>query len=264
MKFLNREAAPISAELWTMIDTVMMDLLAKRLKIRSVVDFDDSYGFETDAVSTGRLKTLSDAGGVTLSVREPILMTEIRHDFSVPKRALEEMKRDMAEVDDSALRRAANTFADAENGLILEGVRADGLLPLLSQPPLEAKGAAGLMVAVARCQGMFSDEFVVGSFKLLVSNATFSMLVTESEGGETMKKKIENILGVDSILVSDAVGDDKALVIAQRGGDFIFYSGLDVQVGFDSQSEEELNLFLIESCAFRVVAPEAAIRINLP
>ncbi len=266
MKFLNREEAPISQEVWATLDTTMMELLAKRLKIRSVVDFKAGLGFETDAIPTGKLKTLSNKEGVSVAVREPVLMAEIRHDFSFSKKNLEELKRDIDDLDDSELRAAANAFAKVENSLILDGVKemkTKGLLESLSHKPLKAKGAKELMTAVARSQGMFNDEFVDGPFKLVVSDATFSMLVTESDGGVTMKKKIENILGVDSIIISNAVGDDKALVISQRSNDFIFYSGLDVALGFESEEKDKLNFFLIESCAFRIVSPEAAIQITL-
>ena len=266
MKFLNREEAPISQEIWNALDTTMIELLAKRLKIRSVVDFKAGLGFETDAVPTGKLKSLSKKEGVSVSVREPVLMTEIRHDFSFSKANLEDLKRDIEDLDDSELRAAANAFAGVENSLILNGLKeakTKGLWDSLSHKPLKAKGARELMAAVARSLGAFNEEFVDGPFKLVVSDATFSLLVTESEGGETMKKKIENILGAGSIVISNAVGDDKALVISQRGGDFLFYSGLDVALGYDSEEKEKLNFFLIESCAFRIIAPEAAIQISL-
>lgn len=266
MKFLNREKAPISQTMWDTIDDTMLELLAKRLKMRSVIDFNETNDFTTDAVATGRLKQLNGKKGTTLSVRQPILMTEVRHDFSISKANLEDMKRDIEDMDDSELRAAANAFAEAENSLILDGVKeagSKGLLASLEQKQLKAKGAKELMVAVAKSQEMFDDEFVDGEFKLVVSSATFSQLVVESEGGVTMKRKIENILGEGSIIVSKAMGDDKALIISQRGGDFVFYSGLDVQVGFESEEKDKLNFFMIESCAYRTIAPEAAIVVSL-
>ena len=266
MKFLNREEAPLSQEMWAMIDEHMMGLLAKRLKIRSVIDFDETHDFATDAVATGKLRVLPGVEGVRVGLREPIVMLELRHDFAIPKRTLDAMKRDVKDFDDTPLRAAANAFATAENGMILDGIdeaASPGLLASLTQKTLQAAGAKELMVAAARSLGMFNNEFVDGPFKILVSSATFAKLVTEAEGGETMKQKLDNIFGAGAIVVTDAVGDDKAMVISQRGGDFIFYSGLDVQIGYDSQSEDALNFFLIESGAFRVINPEAAVRIDL-
>lgn len=266
MKFLNREEAPLSQEMWALIDQTLMGLLAKRLKIRSVVDFDEGYDFTTDAVATGKVRALPSTMSVKIGLREPLPMMELRYDFSVPKSTLDAMKRDIEDFDDTPLRRAANAFGAAENGMILEGIDAaasPGLLGTLTQPALKASGARELMAAAARSLGMFNNEFVDGPFRLLVSSATFAQLVVEAEGGETMKQKIENIFGAGAVVITDAIGDDKALVISQRGGDFIFYSGLDVHVGYDSESEEALNFFLLESGAFRVINPEAAVRIDL-
>jgi uncharacterized linocin/CFP29 family protein len=266
MKFLNREAAPISQEMWGMIDENLMALLAKRLLLRSVVDFEEGYDFTTDAVATGNLRTVSESGGVRIGVREPILMAEVRHDFSIPKTTLEAMKRDIEDFDDTPMREAANAFGSAENGMILEGLEAlgtPGILGALTQKTLQATGAKELMVSAAKSLGMFNGEFVDGPFKILVSSATFAQLAVEAEAGETMKQKLENIFGAGALVITDAVGDDKALVISQRGGDFVFYSGLDVHVGFESESADALNFFLIESGAFRVINPEAAVRIDL-
>lgn len=266
MKFLNREEAPLSQAMWDLIDTSMMEMLAKRLILRSVVDFADGYDFTTDAVATGSVRKVLEEEGVCVGVREPLVMSEIRYDFSLPKTILEAMKRDIEDYDDAPLRQAANAFGTVENALILDGLEAagyPGMLASLTQPTLEAKGAKGLMEAAARSLGMFNAEFVDGPFKLVVSGATFAKLVTETEGGETMKQKIDNIFGAGAVVISEAIGDDKALVVSQRGGDFVFYSGLDVQVGFDSEDETSLKFFLLETAAFRVIAPEAAVRITL-
>jgi len=266
MKFLNREEAPLSQEMWGVIDAAVMGMLAKRLKVRSVVDFDAGYDFTTDAVATGSVRKVFEEEGMCIGVREPIPMTEIRYDFSIPKTTLDAMKRDIEDYDDTPLRAAANAFGSAENGMILDGLSATGsrgLLDSLTQKVLKASGARELMVSAARSLGMFNSEFVDGPFNILVSGTTFAQLVVEAEGGETMKQKLENIFGAGVLVIAEAVGDDKALVISQRGGDFIFYSGLDVQVGFDSESADALNFFLIESAAFRVINPEAAVRIDL-
>lgn len=266
MNILNREEAPLSTAMWGMIDTTMMDLLAKRLTMRSVVDFDATPDFTTDAIATGSVRNVATEDGVRLSVREPIAMTEVRHDFSIPKTTLEAMKRDIEGFDDAPMREAANAFGAAENGMILDGLEVvgmPGMLGALSQEILSASGPKELMVAAAKSMGMFNAEFVDGPFKLLVSSATFAGLVMEAEGGETMKQKIENIFGAGAIVITEAVGDDKALIVSQRGGDFVYYSGLDVQVGYDSESDDALNFFLLETAAFRIIGPEAAVCIAL-
>jgi uncharacterized linocin/CFP29 family protein len=53
------------------------------------------------------------------------------------------------------------------------------------------------------------------------------------------------------------------MIISQRGGDFEFCSGLDLSIGFEKVNKESIELFLIETCALRILGPEAAVVFNL-
>jgi uncharacterized linocin/CFP29 family protein len=52
-----------------------------------------------------------------------------------------------------------------------------------------------------------------------------------------------------------------AVIVSLRGGDFLFESGQDIAVGYDSHDAESVQLYLVESFSFRAVTPEAAIHI---
>ncbi|MFP4486476.1 MAG: family 1 encapsulin nanocompartment shell protein [Campylobacterales bacterium] len=266
MEFLNREKAPISTEVWSVIDGELEELLAKRLKLRSVVDFDESFSFETDAIPTGKLAKISSKNGTTICAREPISMVEMRYDFDLPKTVIDEIKRGLEDFDNEVLQKAANEFAVAENSMILDGIKKaniTGLLESMEHKPIAASSSKEMLAATAKALEIFDDSFVEGGFKIVVSNQTFSKLVVETVGAMSVKHKIEQLLGQNSIIVSNAVGNDKALVISQRGGDYKFYSGFDVSVGFEKENKDSISLFLTQSAAFRVLSPEASIVINI-
>jgi uncharacterized linocin/CFP29 family protein len=63
--------------------------------------------------------------------------------------------------------------------------------------------------------------------------------------------------------VCESIGDDKILALSQRGGDFVLYNGLDVSIGFAEEKADSYALFIIESCTFRIINPEAALLITL-
>ena len=44
-----------------------------------------------------------------------------------------------------------------------------------------------------------------------------------------------------------------------RGGDFIFDSGEDLSIGYDSHDSEVVRLYLEESFSFHAATPEAAV-----
>ena len=50
-----------------------------------------------------------------------------------------------------------------------------------------------------------------------------------------------------------------AVVLTLRGGDFVFDSGQDLAIGYDSHDAENVHLYLQESFSFHVATPEAAV-----
>jgi uncharacterized linocin/CFP29 family protein len=59
-----------------------------------------------------------------------------------------------------------------------------------------------------------------------------------------------------------APGVDGAVVVSLRGGDFLFESGQDLSIGYQSHDADTVELYLEESFTFRVATPEAAIALT--
>jgi uncharacterized linocin/CFP29 family protein len=53
-----------------------------------------------------------------------------------------------------------------------------------------------------------------------------------------------------------------AVVLSLRGGDFVFESGQDLSIGYESHDSEEVRLYLEESFSFHVATPEAAVALK--
>jgi uncharacterized linocin/CFP29 family protein len=51
-------------------------------------------------------------------------------------------------------------------------------------------------------------------------------------------------------------------VLSTRGGDFLFESGQDVSIGYDSHDGDSIRLYLEESFSFHVATPEAAVALT--
>lgn len=265
MKILNRESSPIAPAIWSQIDTEFTTLLSQRLKLRGTVDF-TPVTFETDAIPTGNLTSLKSEGGLEVQMRVPLSMVEIRHEFELPKKVIEEFKRDKPDFDGAVFKKVANAFSNAENNVILSGLKEaniEGILANLSYKPIKAKDTKGLIDAVSSMLAAFASEFVGGPYKLILSTATLIKLVGESEGGVSVKERLESLLGKNFFVICEAIGNDKILAISQRGGDFAFYNGLDVSIGYVEEKKDSFTLFMMESCSFRVINPEAALLITL-
>jgi len=54
----------------------------------------------------------------------------------------------------------------------------------------------------------------------------------------------------------------RAVLLSLAGGDFVFDSGQDLSIGYDSHDGEEVHLYLEESFSFHVATPEAAVALK--
>ena len=266
MEILNRTNAPFSNAVWNVIDETMSEFLSKKLSLRTLIDFKNNYSFDTDAVFTKRIKKISSEKGVTISTREPIKMVEIKKIFSVSNETVDEIKRGIKDFKDDEFSSAANEFATIENNMILEGLNEAGFQGIInhsSVKSLDANSTKDILSCVAKSLGIFHNNFVDGEFKLVVSSATLTKLYTEFFDGISLKTKLDDILGQGNIVVNEDIGNNTAMIISQRGGDFEFCSGLDLSIGFEKVNKESIELFLIETCALRILGPEAAVVFNL-
>lgn len=266
MEILNRINAPFSNTVWGVIDETMSAFLSKRLNLRAIIDFKDNYSFETDAVFTKNIKEISSNKGLTISTREPIKMVEIKKTFTISNSVIDQIKRGVEEFEDKEFAAAANDFAAVENNMILQGLKEAGFTGIANHPELinmDVKSTKDILGSVAKSLGMFNKEFVGDGFKLVVSSDTLTKFYTEFFDGVSLKTKLEDILGTGNIVVNEDIGDNRAIIISQRGGDFEFCSGLDLSIGFEKANKNNVELFLIQTCALRVLSPEAAIVFNL-
>ncbi len=266
MEILNRANAPFGAGAWGIIDATLGEFLTKRLNLRSVVDFDGSYTYETDSIATKYSTEVSSKNGVSIATREPIKMVEIKKSFKLSKSVIEDIKKGIENFDDKELATAANEFSSVENNMILSGLKEaniEGITTNKDVKSIEVKSTKDILGAVAKSLGTFNQEFVDGTFKLVISSGTMAKLYTEFFDGISVKTKLDDILGAGNIIINQDIGDNKALMISQRGGDFEFYSGLDVSIGFEKETKDVVELFLMQTCAFRVLSPEAAIVLDI-
>jgi uncharacterized linocin/CFP29 family protein len=52
------------------------------------------------------------------------------------------------------------------------------------------------------------------------------------------------------------------VALSLRGGDFLFESGQDLSIGYDSHDSDVVHLYLEESFSFHVATPEAAVALT--
>ena len=262
---LLRSQAPITSAGWDGIDAEARERLVVALAARRLVDFAGPRGWPHSAVDLGRVEPIASAPcpGVTAQRRLVLPLTEARADFTVSREELRAGDRGAADIDFAALDAAARNVAVAENRAVFHGWGDAGIQGVTEATPHEeiprAAGFEEYSRPVAKAVETLLQSGVGGPYGLALGTDDYTGVIETAEhGGYPLFDHLRRIL--DGPIVWSP-GVSGAVVLSQRGGDFLFESGQDLAVGYDHHDAEAVHLYLVESFAFRVATPEAAVAI---
>ncbi len=262
MNHLQRSHAPITEEGWKQLDEEVRQRIVPSLAARKLVDFSGPHGWTHSAANLGRVSPIDPpAEGLEAHQRHVLPLAELRVNFSVSRAELLDIDRGAADFDLSALDSAARRIAEAENVAVFGGWPAAGI-PGIKGTATTSPVPLGDDVAhyprhVARAVEMLLDAGISGPYGLAIGPDGYTGVVETTEhGGLIVFDHLRQILDGPIVWAPGVVG---AVVLSLRGGDFIFDSGEDLSLGYDSHDREAVHLYLEESFTFRAVTPEAAV-----
>jgi len=188
-------------------------------------------------------------------------LVELRARFSVARSELEDAERGADDIDLDALDQAAGRIAAAENAAVFHGWKAAGITGVTEasthKPITLGEDCAKYPRHVAVAVDALRAAGVDGPYGLALGpEAHTRVLETSEHGGYPLLDHLRKILG-GPIVWAPAV--EGAAVLSMRGGDFLFDSGQDLSIGYESHDADSVQLYLEESFSFRVATPEAAI-----
>jgi uncharacterized linocin/CFP29 family protein len=262
MNHLLRAQAPISDAGWKLLDEEARERLSPALAARKLVDFSGPLGWEHSATNLGRTAKLGSppADGLSARQRRVLAMVEVRADFELRREELRDADRGAEDTDLAPLDDAAHRMAMAENRAVFHGwpKALTGIIEASTHDPIslgEAPDDYPRPVAAATEQLLCSG--VTGPYALALGRGQYSRVVETAEhGGYPLLDHLHKILEGPIVWTP---GLDGAVVLSQRGGDFLFESGQDLSIGYDSHDGEVVRLYLEQSFSFRVATPEAAV-----
>ena len=265
---LLRGHAPISDAGWALIDEEARERLGVALAARRLVDFAGPHGWDHSATNLGRTEPIASApcDGVTALRRRVLPVAEVRATFTLSREELRAGDRGAADVDLEALDRAARQLAIAENKAVFHGWPEAGIQGVTeaSPHPEVPRGADfnDYPRPVAKAVELLLQCGVGGPYGLALGTDDYTGVIETAEhGGYPLFDHLRQILDGPIVWSPGVRG---AVVLSQRGGDFLFDSGQDVAVGFDSADADAVRLYLEESFTFRVATPEAAVALAPP
>ena len=177
---------------------------------------------------------------------------------------LDDAERGAEDVDLKALDEAAGRIARAENAGVFHGWKKAGIAGIIESAG-EERIALGEDCELyprhaAKAVDALREAGVDGPYGLALGpDAHTRVLETSEHGGYPLLEHLREILG-GPIVWAPAV--DGGAVMSMRGGDFLYDSGQDISIGYESHDAEAVNLYLEESFTFQVATPEAAVALT--
>jgi uncharacterized linocin/CFP29 family protein len=266
MNHLLRDLAPVSAAAWEEIETEARSRLRTYLGVRRLVDFQGPHGWERSAIDLGRAEAVEAPAHPQLRVqrRQVLPLVELRAVFTLERRQLEDVDRGRPDPELGPLDDAARAIAEAETAAVFHGYPAggiDGIAARSAHRPLSlGPEPSRYSEAVASAVQMLMGTGVGGPFGLALSSDLWAKVVETIEGGYPLIEHLRRTLEGGSIVL--APGLEGAVLVSQRGGDFLFDSGQDLSIGYLTHDSDTLTLYLEESFTFRVLEGDAAIVFN--
>jgi uncharacterized linocin/CFP29 family protein len=265
MNHLLRSHAPISDAAWRLLDEEARERLTPALAARKVVDFAGPHGWDYSATNLGRTAALEQAPaeGVSGRQRRVLPVIELRSDFELSREELRDADRGAEDADLDALDDASRRIARAENVAVFHGwtgaitgiseASPHDPIPLGDVPDAYRRPVASAVEHLL-CEG------VMGPYAMALGREQYRRVVESAEhGGYPLLDHLRKILEGPIVWAPGVKG---AVVVSLRGGDFLFESGQDLSIGYDSHDGEVVRLYLQESFSFRVVTPEAAVALT--
>jgi uncharacterized linocin/CFP29 family protein len=260
---LLREHAPITEASWELLDSEARERLAPALAARKLVDFAGPRGWEHSATNLGRTQELADtpAEAVAARQRRVLPLVELRARFSVSRSELDAADRGAKDVDLESLDEAARRIAAAENAAVFHGWSAAGIAGI-SEASTHEQIALGEDCEryprhVAKAVDALRAAGVGGPYGLALGPEVHTRVLETSEhGGYPLLEHLREIVGGPIVWAPAVQG---GAVVSMRGGDFMFDSGQDLSIGYESHEADAVQLYLEESFSFQAATPEAAV-----
>ncbi|MFD1880249.1 family 1 encapsulin nanocompartment shell protein [Paracoccus pacificus] len=261
MDNLHRSLAPISTAAWEQMEDEARRTLRRYMGARRVVDLRGPNGYDHSSANLGHLRPIkSGFDGLDTAQRVVLPLVEFKAPFTLNREQIDNVARGAQDSDWQPLKDAALKLATAENVMVFEGMKAagiEGMRPLSSNSPVPMPvAAADIPDAVARAVDVLREAGVQGPYALILGDDVYAQVMGGADDGYPIMRHIRALLDHDVIWCPGLTG---GVVLTLRGGDFDLYIGQDAVIGYDSHTATTVDLYLLETAAFKLQTTEALV-----
>jgi uncharacterized linocin/CFP29 family protein len=265
MNHLMREKAPVTDAAWEQVDAEAARSLKNFLAARQLVDFVGPLGWQQSAVDTGRIDsdTGTPLGRVESARRRVLPLVELRAPFTLSRDELDTVERGGNDPDLQPVIDAGREAALAEDHLVFNGDPPAGIAGIITASPYEAVAIgddySDYPQWVAKAVTVLRTADIAGPYAIALGTCCYTGVTeTIEHGGYPVLEHLRQLLG-GPVVWAPAV--DGAVVLSQRGGDYVLTVGQDFSIGYRDHTLSTVDLYIEESLAFQVNTPEAAVHL---
>lgn len=262
MNHLHRELAPITEGAWDEIDEEARNTLKRMLAGRKLFDFQGPHGWAYAAVNLGRAQALKNPPVRSARVRSRVVqpLIETRIPFQLDRDELEAAARGAPDINLDAVTEAARQAAMVEDSALFNGYAAAGITGVMQTTEHDqltiAEDYTRYPGLVAEATNMLRSAGVDGPYAIALGPRCFTGLTRTTDQGYPVMEHVRRMLK-GAIVWAPAL--DGAVVVSQRGGDFVLHVGQDFSIGYTGQSDDTVTLYIEASFTSLVFGPEAAV-----
>jgi len=253
--YLGRSEAPISAELWKLLDGVMVGAAKSQLAGRRIVDIEGPFGYGLKVIP------LSDADlgkGVTGSSFVPL--NQISSSFSLGKRDLAAYERDPVALDTGPVAGAAIDCARNEDMAIFNGIHGNpGLLTaegssVQTLTKWDKVGSAADQIIAAATQ--LDEAGFHGPYSMALAPSLYNLLLRRYPQGDGTELDHIRTIVTEGVVKAPAI--KKGGVLLASGRQYCsLVIGQDMSLGYNGPSGDNLEFYIAETLSLLIRVPEA-------
>jgi uncharacterized linocin/CFP29 family protein len=261
MNNLHRELAPISDAAWAQIEEETARTFKRHIAGRRVVDVKGPSGSELSAIGTGHLQAIgSPRESVLARQREVKALVELRFPFQLDRKAIDDVERGANDSDWQPAKDAAREMAFAEDGAVFEGYAAAGIVGIrqgTSNPRLTLPAdVREYPDVISQGLSQLRHAGVNGPYTVLLGAAAYTAVSETRNQGYPVLEHIKRLVE-DKIIWAPAI--EGGVIVSTRGGDFELHLGQDLSIGYLSQTDTAVRLYLQETFTFLLFTAEASV-----
>ncbi len=266
MNNLHRELAPISDAAWSEIEEETSRTIKRYLAGTARRRCAGPKRRRLAAIGTGHLRNVAAPGdGILARQREVKALVELRVPFELDRQQIDDVERGANDSDWQPAKDAARLLAFAEDRAIFEGYAAAGIGGIregTSNPVMTLPAdIRAYPDAIAQALTQLRLVGVNGPYSVLLSADAYTGLSETSDHGYPVLEHVKRLVD-GHIIWAPAISG--AFVLTTRGGDFGFYIGEDVSIGYLSHDDKTVRLYLEESFTFLLLTTEASVALTAP